>query len=94
MPVSINRTELIHAMTSNLSVLRLKLNLSQEALAEVLGITRQTISAIENGQRQMSWQMFLSLVLIFLKNKETKRLMIVLGVYTKELDKYLTFQGG
>lgn len=87
----INRTELIQAMTNNLSVLRLKLNLSQEALSEVLGSTRQTISAIENGQRQMNWQMFLSLVLIFLKNQETKRLMIVLGVYTKELDKYLTF---
>lgn len=87
----INRTELIQAMAKNLSVLRLKLNLSQDALSEVLGSTRQTISAIENSQRQMNWQMFLSLVLIFLKNKETKRLMIVLGIYTKELDNYLTF---
>lgn len=87
----INRTELIHAMAKNLSVLRLKLNLSQQDLAEILGNTRQTISAFENDQRQMNWQTYLSLILIFLKNKETKRLMIALGVYTKELDKYLTF---
>lgn len=88
---TINRTELVNNMSSNLSVLRLKLSLSQEDLAEVLGVTRQTISAIENGQRQMTWQTFLSLVLVFLKNKETKRLMILLGVYTKDLDNYLTF---
>lgn len=87
---NINRDELVVAMSSNLSVLRLKLNLSQEDLAEILGITRQTISAIESGQRQMTWLTFLSLILIFLKNKETKRLMILLGIYTKDLDDYLT----
>ena len=86
-----NRIELINAMSSNLSVLRLKLNLSQEDLAEILGVTRQTISAIESGQRQMTWQTFLSLILVFLKNKETKRLMILLGIYTKKLNDFLTF---
>lgn len=88
---SINRDELIKLMSDNLSVLRAKLNLSQEDLADVLGVTRQTISAIENEQRNMSWSIFLSLILIFLKNKETKRLMILLGIYTKELSEFLTF---
>lgn len=88
---SINRDELIKLMSENLSVLRAKLNLSQEDLADVLGVTRQTISAIENDQRNMSWPIFLSLILIFLKNKETKRLMILLGIYTKELSDFITF---
>lgn len=88
---NINRDELIKLMSENLSVLRAKLNLSQEDLADVLGVTRQTISAIENEQRNMSWSIFLSLILIFLKNKETKRLMILLGIYTKELSDFITF---
>lgn len=88
---TINRDELIKLMSENLSVLRAKLNLSQEDLADVLGVTRQTISAIENEQRNMSWSIFLSLILIFLKNKETKRLMILLGIYTKELSDFITF---
>ena len=80
-------------MAANLSVLRAKLVLSQEGLAELIGVTRQTVSAIENEQRNMSWQIFLSLVLIFLKNKETKRMMVLLGIYTKELDNMLTVNG-
>lgn len=87
----INKDEFISLMSQNLSVLRTKLNLSQEDLADVLGVTRQTISAIENGQRNMSWTMFLSLVLIFLKNRETKRLIVLLGIYTKELNSFITF---
>lgn len=78
-------------MSENLSVLRAKINLSQEELADVLGVTRQTISAIENEQRNMSWPIFLSLILIFLKNKETKRLIVLLGIYTKELSDFITF---
>lgn len=88
---NVNKDELVKMMAQNLSVLRVKLNLSQEDLADVLGVTRQTISAIENGQRNMSWTVFLSLVLIFLKNRETKRLMVLLGIYTKELNSLITF---
>lgn len=54
----INKDEFISLMAQNLSVLRTKLNLSQEDLADVLGVTRQTISAIENGQRNMAGQCF------------------------------------
>lgn len=87
----IDKSKYIKLMSENLSVLRAKLNLSQEDLSEALGVTRQTISAIENEQRNMSWPLFLSLILIFLKNKETKRLLILLGIYTKELSEFITF---
>lgn len=88
---NINKDKLVEIMAHNLSVLRMKLNLSQENLAEIIGVTRQTISAIENEQRSMTWPVFMSLVLVFLKNKETKRLMVLFGIYTKELDEYITF---
>lgn len=88
------RMILISLMSDNLSVLRAKLELSQEELANIIGTTRQTLSAIENGQRKMVWSVFLSLVLIFLKNRETKKMMILLGIYTKELDNMLTIGKG
>ncbi len=87
----IDQEKYIKLMSENLSVLRAKINLSQEELADVLGVTRQTISAVENEQRNMSWPIFLSLILIFLKNKETKRLIVLLGIYTKELSDFITF---
>ena len=69
---NINKDKLVEIMAHNLSVLRMKLNLSQENLAEIIGVTRQTISAIENEQRSMTWPVFMALVLVFLKNKGTK----------------------
>lgn len=78
-------------MSENLQILRMKADLSQEDLANLLGVTRQTISAIETGQRTMSWTVFLALFLLFLNNKETKQLLIALGIYTKEISNYINF---
>ena len=36
-------------MKNNLKAARLQINLTQEQLAEILGVTRQTISLIERG---------------------------------------------
>ncbi len=77
------------AMTSNLPILRSKLEISQEELAELLGVTRQTISAFESGQRTMTWSVFLALVLIFFRNEPTKKLLVALNIYTPELNNFL-----
>ena len=83
------REALMKNMCDNLAVFRTKLNVSQEDLADRLGITRQSISAFESGQRKLTWSVFLALVLIFFKNQETKRLLVALEIYTKELDEFL-----
>lgn len=80
---------LIDAMGSNLSTLRSRLSLSQEELAELLGVTRQTISSFENGQRKMTWSVFLALILIFFRNEPTKRLLVAFNIYTPELNNFL-----
>ena len=47
---------------------------SQEELSEKIGVSRSTIAGIENKKRTMSWNMFLSLLLIFIKNEDTDKL--------------------
>ena len=84
-----HRDVLMQNMCSNLAVFRAKLNVSQEDLADRLGITRQSVSAFESGHRKLTWSVFLALVLIFFKNQETKRLLVALEIYTKELDEFL-----
>ena len=37
-------------MKNNLKAARLQINLTQEQLAEIVGVTRQTISLIERGK--------------------------------------------
>lgn len=79
----------IKNMIENLSILRSKLNISQEQLAILLGVSRQTISNFESGQRKMTWSVFLALVLIFFRNEPTKHLLVAFDIYTPALNNYL-----
>ena len=80
---------LIKNMTENLPTLRKRLGISQEELSEKVGVSRSTIAGIENKKRTMSWNMFLSLLLIFIKNEDTDRLLNVMGIYTDELNAFI-----
>lgn len=87
----IDRKAYAAKMADNLPVLRAKLGLSQEGVAGVIGITRQTISSIENKSREMSWPTFLSLLFLFSKNSDTQMLMKAMGIYDENLEAYFTF---
>lgn len=89
--LDIDRKKYATAMARNLPVLRAKLGLNQAELADLIGVTRQTISAMENGTRDISWSNFLSLLFLFTQNTETKELLSVLGIYTAELEQLYTF---
>ena len=67
-------------MASNLSTLREKLKITQDELADRLGLSRQTISAIENEKRDMQWSTFSVIVLFFSKDDEIKRLMSAMEI--------------
>lgn len=86
------REILIDKMTENLPVLRKKLKLSQENLAKFIGSSRYTVMLIETKKRRMTWNTFLSLVLLFDKNEETAVLLRALEIYTDELDNMLKQQ--
>ena len=77
----------IQNMIDNLPVLRAMCHFSQYDLAELIGLSRQTIVMIENRKRSMSWSVFLSLMFVFTQNEETERLLKPLNIYTDELMK-------
>lgn len=87
----IDRKTYAERMAENLPVLRAKIGLSQEGLAGIVGVTRQTISAIENKSRAMSWSIFLSLLFLFSRNADTQKLMVAMGIYDENLETYFTF---
>ena len=75
---------LIRNMTDNLPTLRCKMGISQVRLAEMIGVGRCTVTSIENHKRPMTWNMFLSLLMIFTNNEETKKLLVPMEIYTDE----------
>lgn len=83
---SVDRLHYTQLMAQNLPMLRTCLGLSQLNLAEIIGVTRQTISAIESGTRKLSWGNFISLLFVFTQNEQTLLLLKTLGIYTEELE--------
>ena len=79
------REALISRLADELPVLRLKIGLSQDELANLLGISRQTYSTIETKRRKMMWSTYLSLVLIFYHNEQTRDFITRAGLLPQKL---------
>lgn len=75
----------IEVITENLGPLRAKAGITQEELASLIGVSRQTYYAIETQRRQMSWSTFLSLVMFFDTNADTHSMLRDINAYPKEL---------
>ena len=85
----VDRAELMKVLTDELPVLRAKIGISQGELSNIIGVSRQTYSAIETKKRNMSWNTFLSLILFFEHNEKTKDMLINLGVFPSSLEQML-----
>ena len=75
----------IATLTPHLAILRTQADVSQEEIANLIGVSRQTYSAIERKVRKMSWNTYLSLVLFYDHNQKTHQLMRHLSLFPTEL---------
>jgi len=80
-----SKSNSIKNMSDNLVALRTMLHLTQAQLAEIMGVTRQTLVLYETGKRVMTWNTFLSLMFIFTQKRETRELLNILNIYTDEM---------
>lgn len=77
-------------MATNLPSLRAQADLSQDELADRLGFSRQTISALENGRREMQWSTYTSIALFFSKDSAIKKLMFPMEILNDEVEETLS----
>ena len=84
--VELVREKVTANMVDNLAMIRTKLGLTQAQLANLIGVSRHTIMQVENKRTKLSWNTFLSLLLVFIKNPETDKLLNILDIYTDELN--------
>ncbi len=66
---------LIEALSQDLILLRAKLGISQAELSKLIGVSRQTYSAVENGYREMSWNTYLALICFYDNNTRTQQML-------------------
>ena len=86
------KTKFIAALTPELVLLRTKAGVSHEELAGLIGVSRQTYSALERKVRKMSWSTYLSLILFYDCNQKTHQLIRSMGVFPHDILK--KFNGG
>lgn len=79
------KDKFIATLTPNLTILRTSTEISQEELANLIGVSRQTYSAIERKVRKMAWSTYLSLVLFYDHNRKTHKLIRQLSIFPIEL---------
>lgn len=83
------KNKFIATLTPNLTVLRTRAEISQEELTNLIGVSRQTYSAIERKVRKMAWSTYLSLVLFYDHNQKTHKMIRQLSIFPKEMMRYL-----
>ncbi len=72
-------------LRENLPSLRAKIGITQEELAAVVGVSRQTYYSFESGERKMTWTMFLALLFFFDCIDEIAEMIRELKIYPIEL---------
>lgn len=75
------KKRLIKLLDEQLASLRAKANISQNDLAMMIGVSRQTYGAIERGIRSMTWNTYLSLILFFDYNANTHDILRTSGAF-------------
>lgn len=66
--IDLNKEELLSDFVEKLPEIRKKLGISQGELGEKVGLSRQSISSIERGIVQLSWNNFLAIALVVFVN--------------------------
>lgn len=90
-PISKKQEEMIEALIKDLPMLRKHMGISQTLLGEKIGLSRQTISAIERGAGRMTWNTYLSFMMFFMVNSGNMFYFPRKSdyTYTKHLEKLL-----
>ena len=79
------KQEYISRLLPHLASLRAKAGLSQDELAGLVGISRQTYCLTESGSRSISWNTFLSIIMFYDYNSRTHDLIRSIGAFPEDL---------
>ena len=86
----INKEELIDKFIYELPILRARIDMTQDEISEIAGLSRQTYSALETRKRKMTWSNFMALLFVFYFNPVTKDEIENAGVFPSELKEIMS----
>ena len=84
------RTEFISIMNQKIKLIRTEFDLTQEKMAEAIGISKKTLVEIEKGRNSLSWSAAVAAAVIF---ADSGILADAFGGETSDLVKVIALQG-
>lgn len=84
----------IDTLTKELPVLRKMTGLKQKDLADILGVSRQTITNIESGTGKMKWSMFLAIMFVFGLDRNTNDYLKTIDIPYEDVKEWLISMRG
>ena len=84
------RAEFISLMNSKIKLIRTEFDLTQEKMAEAIGISKKTLVEIEKGRNSLSWSAAVAAAVIF---ADSGILEDAFGGETSDLVKVIALQG-
>lgn len=75
----------VEILIENLASLRARIGITQEELANIIGVSRQTYYSLETGKREMPWSTFLAIIFVFNSVRETSEMIRELKIYPIDL---------
>lgn len=85
----INKEELIDKFIYELPILRARIDMTQDEISEIAGLSRQTYSALETRKRRMTWSNFMALLFVFYFNPVTREEIENVGIFPNSLKRVL-----
>ena len=86
----VNKEELIDKFIYELPILRARIDMTQDEISEIAGLSRQTYSALETRKRKMTWSNFMALLFVFYFNPKTRDEVENTGILAPELKRVMS----
>lgn len=85
----IDKDDLIDKFIYELPILRARIDMTQDEISEIAGISRQTYSALETRKRNTTWSNIMALLFVFYFNPVTRNEIENAGLFPEELKSVL-----
>lgn len=85
----INKEALIDKFIYELPILRARIDMTQDEISEIAGLSRQTYSALETHKRRMTWSNFMALLFVFYFNPATREAINTADLFPEELKRVM-----
>jgi len=69
------QTQYTDKMVEYLPMLRSAAKVTQNQLSKKIGVARSTMVAIESKNRKLQWYVYLAMVLVFMQNEDSNKLL-------------------